>query len=359
VARARHVLIWTAGFGGGQSECASALSDHLVRHHPDRVRLAVVDILERHLPRIKALAAVAYRNSAAFFPDGLASLQELSARRSDDPAVRELASGGLSGMEAALEAFRPDAIVSVHPLACGIASELKARFGHASLSVMTDQAPAGWWCHPATDLYCVANAEVRSALAVVGVPWDRIAVTGVPVADGVRPAADRGAARRLLGLGQRSVVAVFGRSDRQAPASLVDGLAAAGADVVIALPRSKTATETAPGPVRVVSYADAIRLLPAAEVAVCLGGGSALWTAPTAGTPLVVVEPLAAMETANVDFLVNAGAALLARDEADAVARASFLLTHPDRAKRMSEDASAIGRPSAARAVTERILAAL
>ncbi len=347
------VLVWHAGYGGGNGRAATAVADMLVDRHGRRVRVLSTDVFERHLPKLRGLAAVAYRNAEAFFPDGLETLSGLASKAADDPAVRELVSGGIAGIEAALDAFQPDAVASFHAVPGGIAAELAGRFGYAAVTVLTDVAPGRAWLHPETALFCVAGPDVRQSLASRGVAWERVAVTGVPVPAAVKPSVDRAAARRLVHLDDRPTALIYPSADRGFAARMVPALRTVGVQVVVLAPEGQ-APEEAEGE---VEYAMGLSLLPASDVAVCSGGGSALWSSPAAGCPLVVVAPVFAQEAANVDQAVNSGVAIVARDVADAAARVQFLVEHPDRSRRMSEDAGAFVRPTAAASVCERVLA--
>jgi UDP-N-acetylglucosamine:LPS N-acetylglucosamine transferase len=50
---------------------------------------------------------------------------------------------------------------------------------------------------------------------------------------------------------------------------------------------------------------------------------------------------------------------MLSRDEDDVVEKVRFLSTHPERLQQMALNSSTLGKPAAAQAVCERVLAAL
>jgi UDP-N-acetylglucosamine:LPS N-acetylglucosamine transferase len=110
----------------------------------------------------------------------------------------------------------------------------------------------------------------------------------------------------------------------------------------------KDASDGDPGP--------AVRLC---DLAVCAGGGELLWSAPAAGVPLVLLGEAPASERSGADLLVAAGAGLPARDADQLASLVAHLARRPERLAALREAARSFGRPQAARAVAERVVAAM
>jgi processive 1,2-diacylglycerol beta-glucosyltransferase len=112
--------------------------------------------------------------------------------------------------------------------------------------------------------------------------------------------------------------------------------------------------------VHVFGYtSDMHKMMRAADVLVGKAGGLTVSEALAVGLPLIIYNPVPGQELYNVDFLVNFGAGMISRDEDDVVEKVRFLSTHPARLAQMTGDAAILGKPSAAQAVCERVLAAL
>jgi UDP-N-acetylglucosamine:LPS N-acetylglucosamine transferase len=353
----RRIVVVAASYGGGHDAIAEALADGLRTRERGAARVAVLDLLERCAPRTARLARVAYGAGEEFFPDGAGDLAAIARIAHDDPLVRELLSGGMTAACAALEALRPDAVVAVHPVAAGIAAELRTELGCPVAAVVPDPGPGRMWVHPRCDLWFVASDETRDALVMRSVAWGSVVVSGVPVG----PAPDAASARRKLGLEDRFTAAVpdTGRGD---VARLVRSLAAAGVQVATTLPAEPAAAGARRGARPVVTVPATVTLadlVAASDVVVCGPCAASQWVAPALATPLVVVEPVPALERAGVDLLVSAGAALVARDVDDAAARVAYLDRHAERLASMRDDAGRIGRPGAVRVVSERLHALL
>ncbi|TLM78793.1 MAG: hypothetical protein FDZ70_03890 [Actinobacteria bacterium] len=275
----------------------------------------------------------------------------LAGRLKDDPLVATLAAGGIERAADELAGAGTSAVLACGDLAAGIAAEASAgRWLTAALLPHFD--PVTCWLHPGVALWFVPCAEARDELVVRGVPFDRVAVTGVPSAAPAPPARERFA------------VGVLPERVTPGGRALVRGLASLGVPVLIATgDDARLASDlgaAATGAVRAVPGPDAqAEVLASASVAVCSADSPHVFAALAAGVPLVVHEAPDERALRDGDFLVDVGAALPARDEDDAVARVRFLATHPDRLSEMAEDSRALGRPDATKALCERFLAGI
>jgi processive 1,2-diacylglycerol beta-glucosyltransferase len=115
------------------------------------------------------------------------------------PALETLTAGPLARL---VERADADWLVCSHFLRAAVASELKARAGGGDPAdvVVTDFDAHALWLAPHVDRYFVALDETRRDLAALGVPVERITVSGIPhrlLADPERLGAMRANARRL------------------------------------------------------------------------------------------------------------------------------------------------------------------
>lgn len=218
----------------------------------------------------------------------------------------------------------------------------------------------------------VSFEETCSALDAAG----RCFVTGTPIRDVA--SIDRLAAREQLaiGAGERLVV-IFGGSQavRRMNAAVTAALPAlvervtvihvAGEDGMAAASAARDAlAEPLRARYRPAAFLgeDLLAAMAAADLVVGRAGSSTLAEATAFALPIIVVPyPHAgAHQSANAMALVNAGAAEVIADEAfDAAAllEAVSILDDPARHARMSAAARSLGRPGAADAVAEILLA--
>ncbi len=363
----RRVLIFSASFGGGHRSAAEALLAYFHAHYPQEVDVSVVDFFGEFMPNANALAKFGYQQSVQFFPSLYGNFYDVSNKLPSNPIVRELGTRGLARAASYIEAYRPDAVISTFPIAGGVVSDLKADRPIIVGTVITDYGVHGAWLHPATDFYFCACKEVREDLVVRGVPWDRTVVSGIPVAEKFAEEFDRSQLRRDLGLADRFTTLLTAAAGL--PGDLRDiaaQLAEAGIQVAAVSgnnARLRRRLETLASKhdlVRVFGYTKEMhKMMRAADVLVGKAGGLTVSEALSVGLPLIIYNPVPGQELYNVDFLVNYGAGLLARDEPDVVGKVRFLASHPERLQQVTLDARTLGKPEAAKTICERVLAAL
>lgn len=360
----RRVLILTGSFGGVQSASGDAIARYLRTRHCESLDVECVDLLEHAAPALNVLARLAFQQSPEFFPSFRGTFAEMSEALGSNPAVHELAKGGLEKAFTLLKQWRPDAVISTHPFAAGVAAESKTVTPFVSAALLTDYHLAHAWLHPETDLYFVSVREVREELVVKGIPWDRIVVSGIPLrGDLVDVMPDSGE----LGLADRFTATLAGpwMSDSRARDLAAELVSLSIQVAVYAAGSEKTKRRLAPttgqrGLVKLFEQPSQLPALVRATGALVTSAGSeALAEGLSAGAAVVVYNPVPGHELRNVDFLVNYGAILAARSDGDAIEKVRFLSAHPERASQLAENAAVLGRRSAVQTVGERVFAAI
>jgi UDP-N-acetylglucosamine--N-acetylmuramyl-(pentapeptide) pyrophosphoryl-undecaprenol N-acetylglucosamine transferase len=264
--------------------------------------------------------------------------------------------------------------------------------GYVAVPVLMAAAPLGipvvmWDGNVVPGRAVRATARLASALAVsfdatcralaTAAPDRPCYVTGTPIRDVA--AVDRVAARERMDIapGER-VLLIFGGSQavrrfNAAVAGAIDRLVervtvihVTGEDGYAA---ALTGREGLPDAMRAryrpypFLREEMLAALCSADLVIGRAGSSTLAEVSALGLPIVVVPyPHAAgHQRANARSLVEAGAARVVDDEAfdaDALIEAAALLEHPAAHARMSAAARSLGRPGAAAAVAELVLAA-
>jgi UDP-N-acetylglucosamine--N-acetylmuramyl-(pentapeptide) pyrophosphoryl-undecaprenol N-acetylglucosamine transferase len=264
--------------------------------------------------------------------------------------------------------------------------------GYVAVPVLMAAAPLGipvvmWDGNVIPGRAVRATARLAAALAVSfdatcralasAAPGRPCYVTGTPIRD--IAAIDRVAARERMDVGPGDrVLLIFGGSQavRRFNAAVADALARLVERVTVihvtgedgyaaALAGREALPEDARARYRPYPFLrdEMLAALAAADLVVGRAGSSTLAEVAALGTPIVVVPyPHAAgHQRANAASLVEAGAARLVDDEAfdaDALLAAAALLDDPSAHARMSAAARSLGRPGAAAAVAELVLAA-
>ena len=366
-ARKKRILIMSASFGGGHRSAAEALVRYYGEHYPEQVETRVIDFFDEFMPGVNVLARFAYTQSVQFFPAGYGAFFELSNLVPANPVIDELKLGGFARAAEYLDTYAPDAVISVFPVAGGVVTDIKAQRSMVSATVITDYGAHNNWLHPSTDLYFVACKEVREDLVVRGISWDRVVVSGIPVHEKFSEAVDRAACRKDFKLSDRFTALLTAAAGSVGDVQEIAGeLAERGIQVAAVtgsnrrLQRRLDTLERKQPLVRVFGYSHEMhKMMRAADVLVGKAGGLTVSEALAMGLPLIIFNPVPGQELFNVDFLVNYGAGLQARDGDDVVEKVRFLSTHPDRLQQMASNAGQLGKPAAAATVCERVLAAV
>jgi len=95
----------------------------------------------------------------------------------------------------------------------------------------------------------------------------------------------------------------------------------------------------------------------AADLLVTKPGGITCAEALALGVPMLLLDPLPGHEEENARYLVETGAARVARGPALTAAASELLFARPDRLAAMAEAARQAGQPNAARMIAAEVLA--
>jgi len=361
----KRIVVFSASYGGAAHGAAESIAAYYRERCAETVEVTVVDPLEQFMASVNVLAKFAYQQASEFFPAGHGDLVTLARQMPQNQVITALSTGVLARVGEYLTEHGADLVVSTSPIAAGIAAELSTALPFSAVSVVTDYDTRGSWVHPRTALFFVSCREVRDELAVAGTPWDRIIVSGIPVAEKFATDGSGAGLRSYLGIADRFTALLLATASPQVDSDdMASQLADAGIQVMAAagasgrVQRRLMAVSEKTGLVRVFGFTEEMpALMRGSDVLVAHAGGIALAESVAVGLPLVILGPVPGRETRNVDALVNNGAALLSRDEDDAVEKVKFLSTHPERLTQMIANAGTLGRPDAVQTLCERILA--
>lgn len=366
-APAQRILILMSMTGGGHRASALALKAGFEHEFPGRYAVDIVDILTEHTfwplnhsPQIYSLIAteapwlwgVAY--STEHTPTLTRSAVRLAGR---------LSQGHIS---AALDRYKPDLVISVHPLAQEITLHVLARRPARSpfVTVVTDLASVHpLWLTPRVDALYVASAEAQAAARAAGLPPTRTHLLGLPIRPAfAEPPLPRPQLRAQLGMDPLlPAVLLMGGGDGvgpvQAIAAAVDkAFAAQGVQAQIVVIcgrneglRSQLAAHTWANPAHILGFVDNVAdWMHACDAVVTKAGPGTIAEACACGLPILLSGFIPGQEEGNVTYVVSHGAGTFEGNPA-AIGRT---LTHWFGAGsaarlRMAECARAMGRPHA------------
>ena len=363
-----RVLILTASYGSGHLAAASALAAAFREAGTD---VTVVDHFRELVHPLFARVSHAlypWVLRRAPFAWGLGySLGDRMATES--PLTLGVTRVGRHRLARMLRHLAPDVVVTVHATPSAVMSSLR-EMGEsvpAHTTVVTDFVAHSQWMARHVDRYCVAAEEVKHEYVARGIPPQRIAVTGVPVAWAFERPLDPLEARRQLDLSADTPVVLamagsygsLGRLPDATRALLrasrpVQGLVVCGLDATLQARLQRLAEGTR---IHALGYAHDVRLLMAAsDILVTKAGGMTLAEATAAELPLILFGSLPGQERQNERFAARAGIALAARSRAELTALLERALSTPGLLERMRRRMRRLRRPDASRHIVDLVL---
>ena len=370
-----RVLLLSATSGAGHVRAAQAL---------EKAFLARGDCLVEHIDALQYVSRLfqrvydkAYISMVRHAPELMGVLYDRTDRPWLHPrrrlALDRLNTGPMIRM---LKRVQPDLCVATHFLPAEIIAWLiaKRKLRARNAIVVTDYDVHAMWLVRTVDRYYVAIDEAAEYLARIGVPREKLRVTGIPVDPLFATPINRSEARKQLGLdGNATVILISAGGYGIGPVEqLVKDLLALDRPWQIAAIAGKSektrkrleeiAKESGklPSgsprlcPVGFTTKMD--KYMAAADLMVGKAGGLTTSEALARGLPMALIEPIPGQEERNADHLLEAGAAIRCNNLPVAAWKIAALLDDSARWVRIREAAKNLGRPGAAAAIAEDAL---
>jgi processive 1,2-diacylglycerol beta-glucosyltransferase len=373
-----RVLILSASSGAGHVRAAEALEKAFDAHGGCQVEnIDAIDYVSQLFQRLYDDAYIAMVQHAP-------SLMGLLYDRTDQPwshPRRRLALDRLNAqpMIRMLKRVQPHLCIATHFLPAEILAWLiaKKKLSARHVIVVTDYDVHAMWLCRTVDRYDVALPESLEYLAGIGVPREKLRVTGIPVDPLFEVPVARRDARRKLGLSLDSLVLLIsaGGYGVGPVEQLVRGLLALGQPwQLLAIAgkseklgarleqMSKTAGKLPDGENRLVAVGFTRQMdqyMAAADALIGKSGGLTTSEALARGLPMILIEPIPGQEERNADHLLEAGAAIRCNNLPAAPWKIASLLENPEKLSAMRAAAAAMARPAAARTIVEDALGLL
>ncbi len=366
----KRVLILSASVGSGHVKAAEALAAAM-RRRPDVEEVLSDDSLDHTNVLHKQLYSTLYAKLSALLPEFLGWWYESS----DTPWVSDKSRLALDLPQALplinlVKDFRPDIILCTHFMPAGVLSwligngKLEAKLG----IVVTDFHFHAFWITRAFNWYFVAQEDDKIHMEGLGLPGDRIEVTGIPVSASFGKPVDRAAVLRRHGLDpDRPTLLVAGGTLGLSPATaVVRRLLQLDRDfqaIVVCGRNEELLAEVTelvsgrPDDFRVLGYTKEMPdLMASSTLLLSKPGGMTTAEALALGLPMVILDPIGGQEERNSDVLLEAGAAVKCTEVTLVTHKLRRLLDDPERVRRMSASARALGKPHAAESIASIVM---
>lgn len=371
----KKVLVLSASAGAGHIRAAEAV-EGAIREMGAAGEVRHIDTLAYTNKLFRHLYSKAYIEMVNKMPDVLGWLYD----HLDKPWKNERRRLALDKLNTRpfvkmLKEYQPDITICTHFLPAEIISWLKAkqRIATRQAIVVTDfDVHAMWLCHH-YEQYFVALDETRVHMERLGIPPEKITVSGIPIDTVFAVEKDKRAMRDKHGLHQDTqtillsaggfgvgpmehivsslgelrhpaqVVALCGRNDElRRRIERVAGTFAASARVSVkAIGFTKEMDE----------------YMTASDILLGKPGGLTTSEALTKGLVIVIVNPIPGQEERNSDHLLEDGVAIRCNNLPALAYKIDRLLEDPQRVSLMQSNARRLARPLAAREIVSKLLA--
>lgn len=367
-----RVLILSASVGAGHLRAAEAV-EAACRLADPQADVRNLDVLTLTPAAFRRLYARGYLDLVNHAPELLGLLYDRTNRAPRGRAAERLRLAverlNTRPLVELLADFQPDVVCHTHFLSAEILAHRQRRRGLRvpQAIVVTDFDVHRFWLSPAAALYCVARQDNHDHLAALGVPGERVQVTGIPIlpAFGALPSRDSLRGKHGVANDRPLVLVLCGGFGVGPIEELVRSLWAhlSQARLVIVTGRNQelqrrleTQARRVRVPTQVLGFTTEMHeWMALADVAVGKPGGLTTSEALACGVPLVVTHPIPGQETRNAVMLYEEGAAISGENPLTVGPRVARLLAAPDRLAALRRNALRLGRPDAAARVARSL----
>jgi processive 1,2-diacylglycerol beta-glucosyltransferase len=273
-----------------------------------------------------------------------------------------------------LREYHPDLIVCTHFLPAEIVSWLKAkeRLSSRQVIIVTDFDVHAMWLVHHYERYFVAIDEARAYLEALGIPPEKITVSGIPIDPVFGQTKNKQEMRAKHGLApDRTTILLsaggFGVGSVDALIAAMMSLqhraqivAICGRNEELKQRLSRQAARLKED-VRVIvkpfGYTNEMdELMTAADIVLGKPGGLTTSEALAKGLAFVIVNPIPGQEERNSDHLLEAGVGIRCNNLPTLAYKLDRLLADPARFAGMQASSRKMGHPNAAKEIVERLI---
>lgn len=370
-----RVLLLSASSGAGHVRAAQALEKAFLARGDCQVEH--IDVI-RHVSKLfRQIYEKTYISMVRRAPEMMGLLYETTDRPWRNLRKRlALDRMNTQRMIRMLKRAQPDLCIATHFLPGEILAWLiaKEKLQARNAIVVTDYDVHAMWLCRTVDRYYVALEESAEYLAQIGVPREKLLVTGIPVDPTFAQAVEKEAARKRLKFDPRAPVVLIAaggygigpverlvedllRLNKAWQIVAIAGKAEETRRRLEAIARKAGNSPSGAARLEAVGFTTEMdQYMAAADLLVGKAGGLTTSEALARGLPLALIEPIPGQEERNADHLLEAGAAIRCNNLPAAAWKIAKLLEDSERMERMKNAAKKMGRPNAAAEIAEDAL---
>lgn len=354
-----RVLFCSVSIGAGHDLAAQAVIQEIQHRFPG-CEVKLIDTFKYINKVLNKVIVSSYIESLKFNPKIWGYLYTHAEEEDKFVDLGQILSKLLSvKMEKLINDFLPQAIVCTHAFPAGILSILKGN-GKVTvplIAVLTDFTVHPFWIHENIDKYVLPSSELKFEISAYGVQEEKIICSGLPLRRQFAQKKNKAAARRELGLDEKTTVLVMGGGLGLGEIEeMITELGNADIELQVLCLSGKNErlwnrlqNLSAVNKIKVFGFIDNVaEVMAAADFVITKPGGLTTAEVLSQGLPMLIVDPLPGQEHRNTDFLLNNGVAIKVRKSKYLVPQLKILMANALRVNQMKEMSTIMGKPFAA-----------
>ena len=342
------ILILTAATGGGHMRAAHALESYSKSYAP-KDKVVVLDALKTIGPLMDHTCCDGYKFLCKRVPKAFGTLYRATNKESPMQGMMfRINYQNCGRLVPAIRSIHPDVILSTHPFATEMVSEMKERGYHIPLlCLMTDYGPHQAWIAPNVDSYIVSNEDMVPQMEKMGVPPEIVFPYGIPVTESFFQEGDKAALREKFGLAPDKPTILFmaGSFGVTNIISIYEDLCELNLDfqVIVITGRNEKlyhefedAVQESGKKTRLVFFTNEVQnYMHASDLIITKPGGLTVSESLASNLPLAVFDAIPGQEEDNAAFLQNHHMAVRLDQHEDTAQVIAELLENPEKLEQM------------------------
>lgn len=370
----KRILVLSASAGSGHIRAAQAIEE-ACRNDKRVSDVLHIDTLEYTNFLFRRVYSKGYLEAVKSAPELWAWAFEATDKPWQTPqAVSALHRLNSRRLVKKIKEYQPDVCICTHGMPAEVISnlilqnKLQTNLG----IVVTDYYVHALWLTDLFTRFFVPKEESKAQLTVLGLPADRIVVSGIPVMNAFTAKASKPALRAKYGVNPAHPLVLlsagaFGVMTAEDIIKVLEQIKTRCHIVVVCGKNAKLKAEldafiagtqdAVHNSYSIVGFTDAMHdYLRMADVFIGKPGGLSTSECLVCGVPMVVWDPIPGQELYNTYHVLEHGAGVMPNNAITIGFKVDEILSDPERLKRMSANALAISFPQAAKTIVDEML---
>ena len=162
-----NIMILTASTGGGHNRASNALKEYIEKNDPE-ANVAIIDALEECSSALNYMVVKGYKALVTLTPELFGAMYKSSDKKSPlSDTVNIIYQQCAGRMQAVIDKYSPDVIISCHPFAGAIIGYMKEKYDYRVplITIVTDFLPHRSYISGGIDAYVTASSPAKDILA--------------------------------------------------------------------------------------------------------------------------------------------------------------------------------------------------